>query len=137
MSCTCIIHPLFITLDSAIADDVPSTTTATIVVTVQEEKTMSGAKRPRVDDAVHIKAQAEALAKASDHFRDIIHRGAAEGGTATTIHVEVSTWKELEALHRILRVAQEEGGGYCFKAGVQMGMDDLLSIPAMFTPIRT
>lgn len=106
-----------------IADDAPSI--ITIVITVQEEKTASRAKRPRVDDAVHIKAQAEALAKASDHFRAII-QGAAEGATAPIIHVEVSAWKEFEALHRIVRVAQEEDGDYCTKAGAQMSAEDLL-----------
>jgi hypothetical protein len=97
----------------------------TILVTVQEEKVGSQAKR-RVQDGVQIQAQADALTKASDYFREIMHRMAAEGDTAATIHVEVSSWKDLEALHRILRVAQEEGGDYCSKAGVRMSVEDLL-----------
>jgi hypothetical protein len=40
--------------------------------------------------------------------------------------VEVDTWKEVEILHRIIRVAQEEKGDYCSRGGLPMTMEDLL-----------
>lgn len=70
-----------------IEDDLPAS--ITIVVTVREE-TGSQTKWPRVEDGVRIQAQADALAKASDHFRASVH-GGAKVSTPDIVHVEVST----------------------------------------------
>lgn len=54
-------------------------------------------------------------------------QGGGEGSKDQSIHVEVETWKEMEVLHRIIRVAQEEGD-YCSRGGLRMKMEDLLPI---------